>query len=80
MSNLELDNAIIQASQQLGYVMIRPGQNSAIKSFMEGRDVFISLPTGTGKSLCFSVHSITSVYKRVSSIVVVVSPLIALMY
>ena len=49
MSNLELDNAIIQASEQLGYVMIRPDQNRAIKSFMEGRDVFISLPTGTGK-------------------------------
>ena len=55
MSNLEFDNAIIQASQQLGYAAIRPDQNRAIKSYMEGRDVFISLPTGTGKSLCFSV-------------------------
>ena len=55
VSNPELDNAIIQASQQLGYATICPDQNRAIKSFMEGRDVFISLPTGTGKSLCFSV-------------------------
>ena len=36
VSNLELDNAIIQASQQLGYATIRPDQNRAIKSFMEG--------------------------------------------
>ena len=53
VSNLELDNAIIQVSQQLGYATIRPDQNRAIKSFMEGRDVFIRLPTGSGKSLCF---------------------------
>ena len=55
VSNLELDNAIIQASRQLGYATIRPDQNRAIKSFMEGRDVLISLPTWSGKLLCFSV-------------------------
>ena len=81
VSNLELDNAIIQASQQLDYATIRPDQNRAIKSFMEGRDVFTSLPTGSGKSLCFSVlpYAFYYLYKRVGSIVVVVSPLIALM-
>ena len=82
MSNLEFDNAIIQASQQLGYATIRPDQNRAIKSFSWiGRDVFISLPTGSRKSLCFSVlpYAFDYLYKRVGSIVVVVSPLIALM-
>ena len=75
MSNLEL----IQASQQLGYATIRPDQNRAIKSFMEGRDVFISLQTGTGKSLSFSVLPYAfdySVYKRVGSIVVVLIAII----
>ena len=45
---------------------------------MEGRDVFISLPTGSRKSLCFSVlpYAFNYLYKRVGSIVVVVSPLI----
>ena len=81
VSNLELDNAIIQASQQLGYATIRPDRNRAIKSFMEGRDVCISLPTGSGKSLCFFVlpYAFNYLYKRVGSVVVVVSPLIALM-
>ena len=82
VSNLELDSAIMQASQQLGYATTRPDQNRAIKSSMEGREVFISLPTGLESryaSLCYTTRSITSVYKRVGSIVVVVSPLIALM-
>ena len=79
VSNLELDNAIIQASRQLGNVTIRPDQNRAIKSLMEGRNVFISLPTGSRKSLCFSVlpYAFDYLCKRVGSIVVVVSPLIA---
>ena len=47
VSHLELDNAIIQASQQLGYATIRRDQDRAIISLMEGRDVFISLPTGS---------------------------------
>ena len=81
VSNLELDSAIMQASQQVGYATIRPDQITAIKSFMEGRDVFISLPTGSGKSLRFFVlpYAFDYLYKRVGSIVVVVSPLIALM-
>ena len=78
VSNQELESAIMQASQQLGYATIRPDQNTAIKSFMEGRDVFICLPTGSGKSLCFSVlpYAFDYLHKR---IVIVVSPLIALM-
>ena len=83
VSNQELESAIMQVSQQLGYATIRPDQNTAIKSFMEGRDVFISLPTGSGKSLCFSVpvllYAFDYLHKRVGSIVIVVSPLIALM-
>ena len=69
MSHLELDNAIIQASQQLGYATIRPDQNRAIKSLMEGRDVLISFTTGSRKSLCFSLlpYAFDYLYKRVGS-------------
>ncbi|KAL5503641.1 hypothetical protein EMCRGX_G010620 [Ephydatia muelleri] len=81
VSNEELDSIIIQAAQKLGYPTLRPNQHKAIKSFMEGHDVFISLPTGCGKSLCFSVlpYAFDYLYRRVGSIVIVVSPLIALM-
>ena len=70
VSNLELDNAIITAG--LCDDSSRPEQ---------GRDDFISLPTESRKSLCFSVlpYAFDYLYKRVGSIVMIVSPLIALM-
>ena len=63
VSNLEQDSAIMQASQQLGY------QNTAIKSFMEGRDLYISLPTGSGTLLSFSVLPYAFDYLSNASIV-----------
>ena len=42
------------AASSLGYSSLKPEQELAISSFMEGKDVFISLPTGYGKSLCYA--------------------------
>lgn len=50
--------------------------------FMLDRDVFVSLPTGSGKSLCYCIlPAVFDILREEStpSIVVVVSPLIALM-
>jgi len=30
-------------------------QKEAVKAFVDGNDVFVSLPTGFGKSLCFAL-------------------------
>ena len=30
-------------------------QNEAVKEFVSGRDIFVSLPTGSSKSLCYAV-------------------------
>ena len=49
---------------------------------MEGNDVFLSLPTGYGKSLCYTALPYAFDELRATdtlSVVVVVSPLIALM-
>ena len=48
---------------------------------MEGNDVFIALPTGSGKSLCYAVlpYAFDPIYQREGSMVLVVSPLVALM-
>ena len=56
-------------------------QKRAITSFLEGNDVFVSLPTGSGKSLCFALlpFAFDNFLRREGSIAIVVSPLISLM-
>ena len=70
------------AATNLGYSSLKPEQELAILSFMEGNDVFVLLPTGFGKSLCYSALPYAFDQLRATarqSIVIVVSPLIALM-
>ena len=55
-----------------------------MKSFLAGSDVFVCLPTGSGKSLCYCLLPKVFDFLRhataeTSCIVVIVSPLIALM-
>lgn len=56
----------------------------AVLGFINGDDVFVCLPTGYGKSLCY--YCLPSVFDMMShctypwSIVIVVSPLSALMH
>ena len=57
-------------------------KDKAIRQFILGRDVFVSLPTGYGKSVCyFSLPLVFDRLRRVEkkSVVVVVIPLVALM-
>ena len=77
--------AIDEATKQLGYAEFRPNQALVVNSFLEGRDVFTSMPTGSGKSLCYcllpKVFDILRGSNSVEtqSVVIVVSPLVALM-
>ena len=50
-----LTAAIRVATIKLGYKELKPSQELAVRSLVDGRDVFVSLPTGSGKSLCFCV-------------------------
>ena len=38
----------------MGYDRATDDQKEAVKAFVLGKDVFVSLPTGSGKSLCYS--------------------------
>ena len=57
-------------------------EHRAVTAFASGRDVFIALPTGFGKSLCYGcLPCVFDCLKGTESksVVVVVTPLLALM-
>ena len=68
---------------EAGYNNLKQEQVQAVVEFIRGRDVFVSLPTGYGKSLIYG--SLPEVIKRVqgqpqkTSIALVISPLLALL-
>ena len=76
---------ILYGAKKLGYLeVLYPKQQQVVKQFLLGSDVFVSLPTGNRKSLCYCVlpnlfNHLLSRNSSNGSIVVVVSPLIALM-
>ena len=76
-----LDGIIVKAAGSLGYTL-KPEQKQALLKFVGGQDVFVSLPTGFGKSLCcILLPRIFDLVRGVENkcIVIVVSPLTALM-
>ncbi|MBN2658074.1 MAG: DNA helicase RecQ [Spirochaetales bacterium] len=57
-----------------GYSSFRENQEDVITAIMSGKDVFTSMPTGGGKSLCYQIPGL-----MFDGLTVVISPLIALM-
>ncbi len=60
--------------QAFGFTSFRPHQGEIVDAILAGHDVFATLPTGGGKSLCYQLPSLL-----LPGLTVVVSPLIALM-
>ena len=60
--------------KHFGYDQFRRLQREIIEDALAGRDVFVLMPTGGGKSLCFQLPALMR-----DGLTIVVSPLIALM-
>jgi ATP-dependent DNA helicase RecQ len=72
---VNLMNSLIPLlEQRFGLKQFRKGQQEIIESALAARDVLAVLPTGGGKSLCFQYAAVSK-----NRLVVVISPLIALM-
>ena len=81
-SREQIDAAIVSAMQVFGLESLKHQQREAIREFVSGRDVFVSLPTGFGKSYCYAL--LPTVFDNLRtdkelSIMLCVSPLTALM-
>ena len=90
-SSSDVEVAIRKAFWRLGYPDAKEEQLKAAREFISGRDVFVCLPTGSGKSMCYgclpyafdelAANSFkdSSTNAEPSAIVLIVSPLTALM-
>lgn len=64
---------------RFGLERFRPGQREAVQAALHGRDTLVVMPTGGGKSLCYQLPALAAESDPTRPLVVVVSPLIALM-
>jgi ATP-dependent DNA helicase RecQ len=65
---------IATLKRHFGYDEFRPLQQEIVRDALSGRDVFVLMPTGGGKSLCFQLPALVR-----DGLTILVSPLISLM-
>lgn len=65
---------LAQLQEHFGFDGFKDNQDAIIQSLLSGKDTFVIMPTGGGKSLCYQLPAIIS-----EGVAIVVSPLIALM-
>lgn len=67
-------NLVENLQKHFGFNKFKEPQEEIIESLLSGKDTFVIMPTGGGKSLCYQLPAIIS-----EGCAIVVSPLIALM-
>src|ERR1700755_2756410 len=67
-------NLSTHLQEHFGFNKFKGPQEAIIKSLLSGKDTFVIMPTGGGKSLCYQLPAMIS-----EGVAIIVSPLIALM-
>ena len=56
----DFSTIINEAAASLGYTRLKEEEKKALHAFVSGRDVFVSHPTGYGRSLCYDCCRLSS--------------------
>ncbi len=74
MTNITEEDLLVSLKSNFGFDSFKGNQKDVILNLLSGRDTFVLMPTGGGKSLCYQLPSFL-----LEGTAIIISPLIALM-
>ena len=70
LTESQLRSIAVESTQHLGYPTLKDEQLEAIVNFAQGKDCFVALPTGYGKSVIYGV--LPYVFDAIKGIIIIV--------